>query len=125
MGTISVRFQNGVEGFISHSQCYRGSRTQGVQIIIQGERACITSDENETTIVTAEGEQISPPFEGRWFPNAFGHLMTHFVDALDTGQPFLCSGRENLTVIGLIEAAYRSAAERRVVEWSELFKDNS
>jgi len=52
-------------------------------------------------------EQILTPY--RWFPEAFGLAMHHFQFALKTGQKPLCSAANNLQLIAILEAAYRSA----------------
>jgi predicted dehydrogenase len=46
--------------------------------------------------------------------------MCHFIDALEAGKPFWCSGRDNLNVVAVIEAAYISVKERREVRRDEL-----
>lgn len=61
--------------------------------------------------------------ERRWFPDAFGLVMAHFRQALDAGREPLCSAQDNLHVMALIEAAYRSSAENRVVPLAEIMGD--
>jgi predicted dehydrogenase len=48
--------------------------------------------------------------------------MVHFIDALESGRPFLCEARDNLKTIAIIEAAYRSAEEGRAVDIAEVMQ---
>lgn len=59
------------------------------------------------------------PLEGSWFPDAFAGTMADLLTAIESDADPLISGRENLRTMALVDAAYRSAAERRVVEMSE------
>lgn len=59
----------------------------------------------------------------RWFPDAFGLTMAHFRQALRAGKTPLCSIEDNLYVSALIEAAYLSSAENRVVSLAEIMAD--
>ena len=45
--------------------------------------------------------------------------QSHFISCLRTGEPFESGGREYLPSFAAMEAAYRSAAERRMVEVSD------
>jgi predicted dehydrogenase len=60
---------------------------------------------------------------GKWFPDAFGLTMAHFRSALAAGREPLCSVQDNLYVMALIEAAYLSSAENRVVPLEEIMGD--
>jgi predicted dehydrogenase len=46
--------------------------------------------------------------------------MNHFLEALDTGRPYLCSGHDNLRTVAIAEAAYLSAEHSREVKPAEL-----
>ena len=46
--------------------------------------------------------------------------LADLLDAIEAGEEPPNSGRDNLKTMGLMEAAYRSAAEGRVVPWTEL-----
>jgi len=61
--------------------------------------------------------------EGKWFPDAFGLTMAHFRSALAAGREPLSSVQDNLYVMALIEAAYRSSAEDRAVPLQEIMGD--
>jgi len=57
---------------------------------------------------------------GSWFPDAFGGTMGQLLIALETGATPAISGRDNLHTMALVEAAYRSAAEHRAIEITEI-----
>ena len=123
LGVTSIRFKSGMQAVIINDWCYRGSATRAhdtEEIVVQGEKACLTLDSEHVRVTYADGTTAEPPVVGTWFPDAFGGLMAHYVDALDAGAPFSCEGRDNLKTIAMIEAAYRSAAENRVVFPDEL-----
>ena len=63
---------------------------------------------------------VEPILTGQWKPDSYGLAMAHFIDALETDQPFWCEGRDNLKTLALGEAAYLSAEEQRVVYLAEL-----
>ncbi len=121
---LSVRFKNGVQGLIVNNWCYRGHRPRPhprEDIVIQGDAGAISGDSEDLCITTAGAPtEIRPKFQGSWFPDAFANSMSHFIDALDQGKPFLSSGRENLKVVALAEAAYLSVAKRREIQSDEL-----
>ncbi len=56
---------------------------------------------------------------GSWFPDAFAGTMAQLLIALETKEEPAVSGRDNLRTMALVEAAYRSAAEGRLVALSE------
>jgi predicted dehydrogenase len=125
LSVVALRFENGLQGLVVNNWTYRGDRRRPhsrEEIIIQGDRGCISGDTAEFRVISlgATPQPIVPSFTGAWFPDAFGHVMAHFIDALDAGRPFLCSGRDNLKTVAIVEAAYRSAAEGRVVEIAEV-----
>ncbi|NOZ21846.1 MAG: Gfo/Idh/MocA family oxidoreductase [Planctomycetes bacterium] len=124
LSVISVKFESGVQGVIINNWCYRGSRPRPhprEEIVIQGDAGAITGDSEDICVTTCDPpSEIRPKFQGKWFPDAFGNSMCHFLDALDKEKPFLSSGRENLKAVALAEAAYLSAAERREVRREEL-----
>ncbi len=67
-----------------------------------------------------EGVWHQPRWEDRWFPQAFAGTMGQLMDALSDGSEPAISGRDNLHTMALIEAAYRSVAERRTVDLEEI-----
>jgi predicted dehydrogenase len=63
-----------------------------------------------------EGVWHSPRWNECWFPQAFAGTMGELMKAIETGSEPDISGADNLHTMGLIEAAYRSAAEGRAIE---------
>jgi hypothetical protein len=61
-----------------------------------------------------------PQWTQSWFPDAFMGTMAQLLVALETGQQPEISGSDNLKTMALVEAAYTSARENRVVALSEL-----
>ncbi|MCS6861922.1 MAG: Gfo/Idh/MocA family oxidoreductase [Abditibacteriales bacterium] len=124
LSSLLVRFQSGVQGLILNNWSYRGHRPRPhstEEITIQGTRGCISGNSKEICVTTTDPPaKIYPTFRGDWFPDAFGNAMAHFVDALDTGTPFLCEARDNLNAVAMIEAAYLSVKEQRAVRREEL-----
>jgi hypothetical protein len=49
--------------------------------------------------------------------------MAHFRQALAARRTPLCSVQDNLNVMAVLEATYRSGAEHRVVEVAEIMGD--
>jgi predicted dehydrogenase len=125
LSVVALRFESGVQGLIVNNWTYRGDRRRQhptEEIVIQGDRGCVSGDTDEfrVTCIDPTPRTIVPQYTGTWFPDAFGHTMAHFIDALESGQPFRCSGPDNLKTVAIVEAAYRSAAEGRVVRIAEV-----
>jgi predicted dehydrogenase len=56
---------------------------------------------------------------GSWFPDAFAGTMAQLLVAIEQGKEPAIDGKDNLKTMALVDAAYRSAAEHRVVQLSE------
>jgi predicted dehydrogenase len=66
------------------------------------------------------GKWVNPTWSTRWFPHAFKGVMEQLQYAVKTGtEPFL-NGADNLKTMALVEAAYRSADQKRAVPISEI-----
>lgn len=125
LSVVALRFESGVQGLILNNWTYRGDRQRHhprEEIVIQGDRGCISGDTGELRVTCQQPtpRTIVPQYSGTWFPDAFGHTMAHFMEALESGQPFRCSGRDNLRTLAIVEAAYLSAAEGRVVRTADM-----
>jgi predicted dehydrogenase len=68
---------------------------------------------------TTNGHWVQPSWETRWFPDAFAGVMEQLQYALKTGSAPMLSAADNLRTMALVEAAYRSVQERRVVPLAE------
>jgi hypothetical protein len=62
-----------------------------------------------------------PVWRESWFPDAFIGTMAQLLMALEEGNEPAISGRGNLKTMALVEAAYRSASERRAVNVEEIY----
>ncbi len=61
-----------------------------------------------------------PRWPESWFPDAFAGTMGQLLIALETGREPAISGRDNLQTMALVDAAYLSAAEHRMVKLCSL-----
>jgi predicted dehydrogenase len=68
---------------------------------------------------TTNGHWVQPSWETRWFPDAFAGVMEQLQYALQTRSAPILSAADNLRTMALVEAAYRSVRERRVVALAE------
>lgn len=75
------------------------------------------------TLRSEPGVWFSPRWSEAWFPDAFAGTMGELLDALATGRTPSISGRDNLRTLALVEACYRSLAERRTVRLAEIAPD--
>ncbi|MCC7377010.1 MAG: Gfo/Idh/MocA family oxidoreductase [Verrucomicrobiales bacterium] len=64
-----------------------------------------------------------PTWSESWFPDAFIGPMAQLIVALENRRRPEIDGRDNLRTMALVEAAYRSVAERRSVDPSEIDPD--
>jgi len=123
VGVVNLKFKNGVRAAIINNWCYRGNkfRPHSVEeMVIQGDKGTMTFDSEHIQVKCADGREITPEVHRKWFPDAFGNSMAHFVDALDNKRPFYCEAHDNLKSVAIIEAVYISAEENRVVFPDEL-----
>ncbi len=115
LGAVTLRYRDGLQGVVINNWSYRGSKLRAhshEEIVIQGAGGAITATSAEVEVATLEPlARTYPHVEGDWFPDAFGHSMVAFLQALSDGRPPLCHGRDNLQVVAVCEAAYRSIAE--------------
>ncbi|MEZ6062229.1 MAG: Gfo/Idh/MocA family oxidoreductase [Planctomycetaceae bacterium] len=70
---------------------------------------------------TMDGERWhEPKWQEAWFPDAFIGPMADLLISLETGGAPMCSGRDNLWTMALVDAAYRSVQEHRAVSPAEI-----
>ena len=72
---------------------------------------------------TTGGQWRKPTWSTKWFPQAFIGVMDQLQFALQTGSAPALSVDDNVRTMALVEAAYRSIAERRTVRLSEISTD--
>ncbi len=70
----------------------------------------------------AKGDQgfHQPVWSESWFPDAFMGTLAQLLLALETGREPVISGRDNLKTMALVEAAYRSVEQFRLVQVAEI-----
>jgi predicted dehydrogenase len=66
------------------------------------------------------GEWIRPSWDTRWFPHAFIGVMEQLQYAIKGGRAPELNAADNLRTMMLVDAAYRSAREKRTVQLAEL-----
>src|SRR5262249_19015233 len=64
-----------------------------------------------------------PMWPESWFPDAFIGTMAQLLIALENGTEPAISGRDNLKTMALVEAAYLSAAQFRLIRPGNLTKN--
>jgi predicted dehydrogenase len=69
--------------------------------------------------LTTDGNWVEPSWRTRWFPHAFAGVMEQLQYALKTDSRPMLDAADNLKTMALVEAAYRSIAERRTISLSE------
>lgn len=69
------------------------------------------------------GVKFQPRWDRVWFPDAFSGPMAELLCSLESGKPANLNGHDNLGTMALVDAAYRSAEEHRVVELCEFAVD--
>ena len=66
-----------------------------------------------------DGKWVTPSWDTMWFPHAFSGVMEQLQYALRSGEPPALSIADNVKTMALVEAAYRSIAEKRTVALAE------
>jgi predicted dehydrogenase len=66
------------------------------------------------------GIWITPKWKEAWFPDAFSGPMGALMDAIDRDTEPANSGEDNLQTMALVDACYRSLAEKRAVRLDEI-----
>lgn len=70
-----------------------------------------------------EGVWHQPRWQERWFPQAFIGTMGQLMRAIETGTEPELNGPDNLHTMALVEAAYRSAEQKRTVRLAEVLEE--
>jgi predicted dehydrogenase len=98
-------------------------RVEGTDGVAQGTIGWPTGQASTLTFAskaTTGGKWVSPTWDTMWFPHAFKGVMEQLQYAVTTGTPPALSVDDNVRTVALIEAGYRSLAERRAVQLSEI-----
>jgi predicted dehydrogenase len=118
-GLLATAFDDGFPWTRDWSERYR---IEGLGAIARGTIGWPTGDYSTLEWTTRERPDawISPAFTRKWFPDAFAATMGELFRAIETDTQASISGADNLRTLRLVEAGYRSAAERRSVPLAEI-----
>jgi predicted dehydrogenase len=131
-GHLAMRYPNGMQLMLVSTGTYYGAeevRHGDEAVWIQGPDGIIDWRPHGDVVISTrvtDGIQrraIPPHVTGSWFPHAFGLTMAHFRQALAAGSAPLCSVQDNLAVMAVVEATYRSGAENRAVSIEDIMGD--
>jgi predicted dehydrogenase len=117
-GLLATAFDDGFPWTRDWTEDYR---VEGVDAIARGTIGWPTGSHSTLEYTTADRPDswLRPAFTRKWFPDAFVGTMGELFRAIETDDEPSISGRANLRTLRLIEAGYRSAAERRAVPLTE------
>lgn len=118
-GLIAVGLDDGFPWTRDWSVTYR---VEGIDAIARGSIGWPTGGYSTLEYTTSANPDawLKPAFTTKWFPDAFGGTMGALFDYVTTGIQPETSGRNNLGTMRMVEACYRSAAERRTVTLEEI-----
>lgn len=118
-GLLVTGFDDGFPWTRDWSERYR---IEGLDAIARGTIGWPTGDFSTLEFTTRDRPDswLRPAFTRKWFPDAFAATMGELFRAIETGTEPSIGGRDNLGTMRLIEAGYRSAAERRTVRLDEI-----
>ena len=118
-GLLATAFDDGFPWTRDWSEHYR---IEGLDAIARGTIGWPNGDHSTLEWTTRERPDtwISPAFTRKWFPDAFAATMGELFRAIETDTQASISGADNLRTLRLVEAGYRSAAERRSVPMAEI-----
>jgi predicted dehydrogenase len=118
-GMLATGFDDGFPWTRDWREDYR---IEGVEAIARGEIGWPTGGYSTLEYTTRQRPDswIRPAFTRKWFPDAFVATMGELFRAIETDSEPSISGSDNLVTLRLVEAGYRSAAERRTVRLDEI-----
>ncbi|MCS5723128.1 Gfo/Idh/MocA family oxidoreductase [Herbiconiux sp. CPCC 203407] len=97
-------------------------RVEGTAGVANGTIGWPTGDPSTiryASTITTDGQWVSPTWETHWFPHAFIGVMEQLQHAVSSGTDPQLSVADNVRTMALIEAGYRSIAEKRPVRLDE------
>ena len=103
-----------------------GWRVEGLQGVAKGAIGWPTgaaSTLQYASTKTTGGEWRASSWDTMWFPHAFIGVMEQLQYAVKNGVPPALSVADNVKTMALVEAGYKSIAERRTVKLSEIKTD--
>lgn len=127
-GHLCLQYPSGLQLLIVSTGTYYGTaeiRHGNEAVWVQGPDGLLDWRPTGTLTLSRRGadgivHEDLPVRTDRWFPHAFGLAMAHFRDALAAGEVPRCAVPDNLYVMAVIEAAYRSGEQHRAVPLQEI-----
>jgi len=98
-------------------------RVEGTQGVARGTIGWPTGAASTLSYASAKttgGEWVTPTWDTMWFPHAFIGVMEQLQHAVSSGAAPALSVADNVKTMALVEAGYKSIAERRSVKLSEI-----
>jgi UDP-N-acetyl-2-amino-2-deoxyglucuronate dehydrogenase len=93
------------------------SQLTATETVVFGNKGTLRFDYGTLVRISGTGTaEWANPHAGPGKPESTYLSLNRLLDAIETGGQPGNSGRDNLETIALLEAAYRSASERRAVE---------
>jgi len=123
IAAVSLEYASGLKGLIVNNWSYAGPKHRAhprEEIVVLGEKGSLTFDSKEISFDASGGKRKIVKVKGDWFNDAFGESMRAFLRALDGGPGYPFMGREDLKIMAVVEAAYRSAAKGHAVNPAEI-----
>ena len=99
---------------------WRVDGTEGVAKGTIGWPTGVASTLSYASVGETGGRWVTPAWTTRWFPQAFIGVMEQLQHAVATGTAPALTVEDNLRTLALVEAGYRSIAERRTVRLAEI-----
>ena len=131
VSTALFKSRSGVQGLLSCNWAFLANAGRNLQhpheeIRIQGTKGAIYGNSDDMTVHLTEPEtrEIKPLIDGTWFPDAFGNVMAHFLECLQTGEKPITNGRSNLHVLQTVFAMHQSAKSGKVVLIDDISLDS-
>ncbi len=134
-GHLTLSYPSGLLVMLLSTGTYYGvhpKRHGAEELWVQGPKGIVDWQPSEGFTITLREDLDRPeeaerarlvPTPGSWFPDAFGLGMHHLQQALQAGVEPLCSVQDNLYVMAVIEASYRSAATQAPVVLPSIMGD--
>ena len=118
-GLLATGFDDGFPWTRDWSEDYR---IEGLEGIARGEIGWPSGGFSTLEYTTRDRPDawIKPAFTRKWFPDAFVATMGELFLAIEEDREASICGKDNLHTLRLVEAGYRSAAERRTVRLDEV-----
>jgi len=98
-------------------------RVEGTEGVAKGTIGWPTGSASTLTYASTtatQGKWVTPSWKTMWFPHAFIGVMEQLQYALASGEQPALSIADNVKTMALVEAGYRSMAEKRTVSLSEI-----